>query len=154
MKICGQLVFCSSAKIPNFPAREIKILNCRSLEKLTHPVFYLYEIKTQISQNVSINSWFHWNLPNKLILSWRRPLSYRNQSIDLPRKLMDWFLYNNGLCHERVKPSVHTFYLKWTTLDFLHYLVVKLFIMGFPFSDCVAKAYCVIAWVRYVSLFG
>ena len=30
-----------------------------------------------------------------LTLSWRRPLSYRNQS-------MDWFLYDNGLRHERV----------------------------------------------------
>ena len=40
---------------------------------------------------------------SKLILSWRRPLSYRNQSIDLPNKSMDWFLYYRGLCHERVK---------------------------------------------------
>ena len=31
-----------------------------------------------------------------LTLSWRRPLSYRNQSID-------WFLYDNVLRHERVK---------------------------------------------------
>ena len=30
-----------------------------------------------------------------LTLSWRRPLSYRNQSID-------WFLYDIGLRHERV----------------------------------------------------
>ena len=30
-----------------------------------------------------------------LTLSWRRPLSYRNQS-------MDWFLYDNDLRHERV----------------------------------------------------
>ena len=37
-----------------------------------------------------------------LTLSWRRPLSYRNQSIDLLRKSMDWFLYDNGLRHERV----------------------------------------------------
>ena len=36
-------------------------------------------------------------------LSWRGPLSYRNQSIDLLGKSMDWFLYDNGLCHERVK---------------------------------------------------
>ena len=35
-------------------------------------------------------------------LSWRRPLSYRNQSIDLRSKSMDWFLYDNGPCHERV----------------------------------------------------
>ena len=33
-------------------------------------------------------------------------LSYRNQSIDLLRKSMDWFLYDNGLRHERVKVNV------------------------------------------------
>ena len=38
-----------------------------------------------------------------LTLSWRRPLSYRNQSIDLQSKSMDWFLYDNGLHHKRVK---------------------------------------------------
>ena len=38
-------------------------------------------------------------------LSWRRPLSYRNQSIDL----LDWFLYHNGLRHERVKKNVNIF---------------------------------------------
>ena len=38
-----------------------------------------------------------------LTLSWRRPLSYRSQSIDLLCKSMDWFLYNSGLRHERVK---------------------------------------------------
>ena len=38
-----------------------------------------------------------------LTLSWRRPLSYRNQFIDLRSKSMDWFLYDNGLRHERVK---------------------------------------------------
>ena len=38
-----------------------------------------------------------------LTLLWRRPLSYRNQSIDFRHKSMDWFLYDNGLRHERVK---------------------------------------------------
>ena len=38
-----------------------------------------------------------------LTLSWRRTLSYRNQFIDLLCKSMDWFLYDNGLRHERVK---------------------------------------------------
>ena len=46
-----------------------------------------------------------------LTLSWRRPLSYRNQSIDLQGKLMDWFLYDNGLHHERVK--------NWCAIPFL-----------------------------------
>ena len=46
-------------------------------------------------------------LPQKyLTLSWRRTLSYRNQSIDLLRKSMNWFLYDNGLRHERVKNNV------------------------------------------------
>ena len=40
-----------------------------------------------------------------LTLSWRRPLSYRNQSIDLHSKWMYWFLYDNGLRHERVKEN-------------------------------------------------
>ena len=42
----------------------------------------------------------------QLTLLWRRPLSYRNQSIDLQSKSMDWFLYDNGLRHERVKDVV------------------------------------------------
>ena len=41
-----------------------------------------------------------------LTLSWRSPLSYRNQSIDLQSKSMDWFLYDNRLRHERVKSFV------------------------------------------------
>ena len=38
-----------------------------------------------------------------LTLSWRGPLSCRNQSTDLQSRSMDWFLYDNGLRHERVK---------------------------------------------------
>ena len=38
-----------------------------------------------------------------LALSWRRSLSYRNQSIDLLCKSIDWFLYHRDLRHERVK---------------------------------------------------
>ena len=54
---------------------------------------------------------FHWHWASltrckwgnkSLTLSWRRPISYRNQSIDFLRKSMDWFLYDIGLHHERV----------------------------------------------------
>ena len=38
-----------------------------------------------------------------LTLSWGRPLSYRNQSIDLLCRSIDWFLYDNGFHHEKVK---------------------------------------------------
>ena len=40
--------------------------------------------------------------PIRLTVSCRRPLSYRNQSIDLQSKSMDWFLYDRGIRHERV----------------------------------------------------
>ena len=49
-----------------------------------------------------------------LTLSRRRPLSYRNQSIDLQSKWMDWFLYDKGLRLQRVNhratPLIHCFY--------------------------------------------
>ena len=38
-----------------------------------------------------------------LTLSWRRYLPYRNQPFDLFCKLMDWFLYDRELRHERIK---------------------------------------------------
>ena len=42
-----------------------------------------------------------------LTLSRRRSVSYSNQSIDLRCRLMDWFLYDTDLRHERVKwPSI------------------------------------------------
>ena len=56
------------------------------------------------------------NFSTRLTLSWRRPLSYWNQFIDLLCKSMywfdllcksmDWFLYGNGPLHERVKAGV------------------------------------------------
>ena len=45
--------------------------------------------------------WSH--LLKSLTLSWRRPLSYRNQS-------MDWFLYDKGLRHERVNGKLYFLY--------------------------------------------
>ena len=43
--------------------------------------------------------------PIILTLSWRRSLLYRNHSIDLLSKFTDWFLYDRGYHHERVKHS-------------------------------------------------
>ena len=48
-------------------------------------------------------------IESPLTLSWRGPFSYRNQSIDLPRKSMDWFLYDNGSRHKRVKNDENHF---------------------------------------------
>ena len=51
----------------------------------------------------SVGNWKFWSKLLVLTLLWRRSLSYRNQSIDLLCKSMDWFLDDNGLRHERVK---------------------------------------------------
>ena len=53
-----------------------------------------------------IISSFSFCMTAPLTLSWRGPLSYRNHSIDLFYKTMDWFLYDNGLRHERVKLQI------------------------------------------------
>ena len=47
--------------------------------------------------------WFHNGKQVNLTLSWRKPIPFRNQSIDLLRKSMYWFLYDIGFRHERVK---------------------------------------------------
>ena len=50
---------------------------------------------------LKIKSNFH--LKTTLTLSKRTQLSCRNQSNDLQSESMDWFLYDNGHRHERVK---------------------------------------------------
>ena len=68
------------------------------------------DMKTYLQDKV-VNFIIHLILTNsksfdskwRLSLSWRRPLSYRNQSTDLRKKSMDWFLYDNDLHHEKVK---------------------------------------------------
>ena len=44
-------------------------------------------------------------------LSWQRLLSYRNRSIDLQSKLMDWCLHDMGLCHERIKMGFFYYFM-------------------------------------------
>ena len=76
---------------------------------------------------ISIDKWN--NFEKDLTLSWRRPLSYRNQSTDLQNKSMDWFLYDNSLHHERVKITFPvTFFCLLnlpTTKLFLKYLYIR-----------------------------
>ena len=66
-------------------------------------------------------------LPN-LTLSWRRPISYRNQSIDLQSKSIDWFLYDIRLRHERVKAKAYAFILRY--LYFLLRFFIKIRVPG------------------------
>ena len=68
-----------------------------------------------------------------LTLSWRRPLSYKNQSIDLQSKAMDWFLYDNGLHHERVNNlinnitfhKIRNFYCPYYGDSLFHFAITK-----------------------------
>ena len=63
---------------------------------------------------------------NYLILLWQRPLSYRNQSIDLLRKSMDWFLYDIGLRHERVKSETWSWYSKALAFDSMRHFCIEI----------------------------
>ena len=59
-------------------------------------------------------------------LSWRRPLSYRKQSIDLRSKSVDWFLYDNGLRHERVNVfDVVKFYFVFSAVSTDATVIIK-----------------------------
>ena len=66
--------------------------------------FWWLLLKVILSLQLDIKS------PMCLTLSWRRPLSYRNQPIDLLCKSMVWFLYDDGLRHEWVNKKI-IFYL-------------------------------------------
>ena len=70
-----------------------------------HLQYYVTEYRpTDFSDSVKKRDWAKVQL-FCLTLLWRRPLSYRNQSINLGSKSMDWFLYDNGLRHERLKQN-------------------------------------------------
>ena len=63
------------------------------------PLVKIILIKTQFAHVISLNI----TILLCLTLSWWKPISCRNQSIDLQSKSMDWFLYDIDLHHERVK---------------------------------------------------
>ena len=54
--------------------------------------------------NVFWNGWLK-KINRALSISWWMSLSYRNQSIDLQNKSMEWFLYDRDVPHERVNFS-------------------------------------------------
>ena len=66
----------------------------------------LRETEKKCDSNLLLTGKLFYYRSNSLKLSRWRPLSYRNQSIDLRGKSMDWFLYDTGLRLERVKDPV------------------------------------------------
>ena len=78
------------------------------------------------------------------------PLSYRNQSIDLQSKSMDWFLYDNSLRHERVKVSISTLSMNKSTLrdkincncarnNFISLIISLEYIISLPWGSCISQ---------------
>ena len=59
-----------------------------------------------------------------LTLSWRKSLSYRNQSINLQRKSMDWFLSDRYTRHKRVKCFQSM--SRWSSFDTIRYINIKI----------------------------
>ena len=51
--------------------------------------------------------------------SWRRFLTYRNQSIYFQSKSMNWFLRDRDLRHERVKKDLGTSVFLWISRNFI-----------------------------------
>ena len=87
-----------------------------------------------------------------LTLSWWRPISYRNQSIDLQSKSVDWFLYDRDLRHKRVKrnsylslPVKLSFFVKSLQPGILlHWSVPK----KCPYLEFFWSVFCHI-WTKY-----
>ena len=71
-------------------------------------------------------SFWHWQQTFALTLSRRRSLPYRNQSIDLLCKSMDWFLNGKDLRHERANYGTFSnFILHCTLMPTFHFLAVS-----------------------------
>ena len=71
-----------------------------------------------------------WLFICKITLLWRRSISFRNQSIGLHSKSVDWFLYDRDLCQERVN---------WMKCIFLSLNSTIFFV--FPFSNFLLLLY-------------
>ena len=80
---------------------------------------------------------YHVSIRNKtLTLSWRRSLSYKNHSIDLLCKSVDWFLYDNGLRQERVKHFIPSHFKALLLQTHQNKHFVKIIWLNFQCSCC------------------
>ena len=86
-------------------------------------------------------------LKKYLALSWRRPLSYRN-----------WFLYDNGLRHERVKRisfTMRNFRVNqnnaWYEIELMDNSLRRVFHKNFSFKDFDSSEIC---YSSFQNLFG
>ena len=77
------------------------LVTCNMLFYLTRNSHQYFSEDGDLTPNFSLN--FALSQKMLLTLSWWRLISYRKQSVDMRSRSMDWFLYDIGLHHERVK---------------------------------------------------
>ena len=85
-----------------------KVILCLISRNEGRIVNFFYGYDAGITLSASANSQVRSMNDNIFSLTLSRPrlTSYRNQSIDLQRKSMDWFLYDIGLGRERVNDII------------------------------------------------
>ena len=110
----------------------------------------LQRVQLYIGLILVLHKNIHWKVSHKLhcrnqygvlTLSRRRPLSYRNQCIDLRIKSMDWFLYENSLCHKRVKNILQIVTNAFLGNVCLSFLINEITLLTLPktVSICILK---------------
>ena len=67
-------------------------------------------------RNPWLKTWFFAKFLFFKTLPWRSSLSYRNKSIDLLWKSIDWFLYDRDLRHEIVKGLYYSGGIQWNSV--------------------------------------
>ena len=104
----------------NFQSRLVqRLLFVLLLRKYTKGLSEFHH--TQIVTKIIHEHYNNWTIYVKifkrvLTFSWRSSVPYRNQSIDLWSKLINWFLYHRDLRHERVK-NVTSIWLSFGILE-------------------------------------
>ena len=109
----------------------LKMLSLKELKLVELPINFIPLNYVWRKEGILLRSCASYSLT----LSWRRPLSYTNQSIALQSKSMDWFLYDNGLRFGRVKGIrlvflvLYQYYSReqlWIVWRFVNYNFVKI----------------------------
>ena len=100
MQACGRIQFYSTNYICCFHIKKQTLCLYLIFELSLWMQSLQFEVNTQLESSYILST-----LMYPLTLSWRNSLRYRNQSIDSQRKLINWFLYDRDLRHERVNAS-------------------------------------------------
>ena len=85
-----------------------KCSSCSSCNLVSNFWCFIFDFNIQHIFLLTLISKCKVKLDSKLNLLWRRSLSYRNLSIDLQSKSMDWFPYDRDFHHERVQQTEYS----------------------------------------------